>query len=147
CQSHPGIRLGGNAGPGRAPRFCASEGLAASRAAAPVRRTRVKKRECLLMRVTPQLGKGSSVYFKHDYSYSPGTPNLAAPRRSLTLDGYLYRRRLDLPIRPTHHSHGDLGYARTRFVGDPHGAMEGVPSAPLLEQILATQRRGVGRLR
>ena len=66
--------------------------------------------------------------------------------KDLVLDGYLKRRGLDLPIRPSRHLHRDLAYAGTSVVGDPHGAVKGVSSTPLLEQVLAAQRRGVGRL-
>jgi len=69
-----------------------------------------------------------------------------ALRKDLILDRHFNGCRLDMTLRPTHHLYGDFGYAGTSFVGDPHGAVEGVPSAPLLEQVLAAQRRCVGCL-
>lgn len=62
-------------------------------------------------------------------------------------DAHLDRRRLDLPGGPIDHADADLGDAQPGFVGDPHGAMKAVPSAPFLEQVLAAQRFGVGCLR
>ena len=75
-----------------------------------------------------------------------GEPPAVRPRvasHALVLDGYLKRRGLDLPTGPPRHLHGDFAYAQTNFIGDPHGAVECVSSAPLLEQVPAVQGRGV----
>jgi hypothetical protein len=50
---------------------------------------------------------------------------------------YFNRRPLDVTLGPIHHLHGDFRYAKANFGGDPHGAVEGVASATLLEQVLA----------
>jgi len=63
----------------------------------------------------------------------------------LILNWDVYHCRPNLVVRPIHHTHCDLRVTRTSFLRDPHGAMEGIASAPFLQQVLSAQGRSIGR--